>query len=116
ALGIDLVTPGAVAREQRQPVREAAPFRMRPGDLRPRAQRRDIGDERTGLAVREEHAAAAWLHARARDRHVAGAEVEVRRDRADPSQLRPELRLTVPVAAVTHHAVPSVELVAVLAQ
>src|SRR5581483_1906178 len=97
----------------------------------PVPERRDVRDERVDLRARKEETAAARLLARLLQRHVAGAQVEVGRERADAAERRPDprfdllvagrpaaddrarLRLAFAVRPVAHRAVAAVHLLAV---
>src|SRR5207302_10970812 len=61
ALRDDLVTTGAVLREQLQTLRDVPDLRLRPRDRRP-AEARDVGDERADLVVAQEDRLPATLH------------------------------------------------------
>src|SRR6185437_17021428 len=89
ALRQDLVTAGAVLGEQREALRDVTERRFRLGD-RGAAEARDVGHERANLVVAEEERLPARLEADVTERHVARAEVEVRRERANTLQRRPD--------------------------
>jgi hypothetical protein len=71
------------------------------------AERRDVRDEVLDLLLVEEHAAAARLLAGLAQRHVAGAQVEVGRERADTPERRAEPLLHRLVAAGAEAGLPA---------
>jgi hypothetical protein len=88
-MGGDLVTAGAVLGEQAQAFGHAALLRRGLGDGWTGRERRDVLDKRPELAAREQHAPPPRLLGRRLERHVAGAQIEVGRLRADTAQRRP---------------------------
>src|SRR3954463_7666038 len=114
ATGDDLVAARAVVGEERLSLRDAAALRPRIRYSGALAERRDVPDERLDLPLGEEQPAAARLDAVPLERHVARAEVEVGRERADAAKRRADRRarrrLAGPVRAVATEAVPAVEL------
>src|SRR5439155_8096276 len=82
----------AMLGELLQARRQVAPLGMgrRHGWSLP--QRCDVGGQRLELPLREQYAAPTRLLAGIRERHVPGAQVEVRRLRADALQRRAEPR------------------------
>src|SRR5438067_5999028 len=117
---------GAVIREQPLPPGDAPPRGIGRRHGRAAAERRDVGDKRADLVLVEERRASARLDPDSGERHVAGAEVEVGRERADAAQRRTLPLLSpraegrrddaAPVRAVAGGAVSRVELVAELGE
>ena len=87
AARLDRVAAGAVEREELLSLRERAAARV-DGRDRGSAERRDIGDQRLDLTLRERGARAHRLLAWRGERHAAGLEVEVGGERADATQAR----------------------------
>src|SRR5207237_2337693 len=87
ALPDNRVAARAVLREQGLALREAAELRFRPRDRRA-AEARDVGDEGPDLAIVEHEGLPARLQAEVTERHVAGAEVEIRGKSAHALQRR----------------------------
>src|SRR5207302_11511528 len=110
ALGVDLMAAGAVLGELLLALREVPALGMRPRDARPAAERGNVRHERGQLALREAHGCAVRLRVRRREWHIAGAQVEVRRECADTAERRPTIGDASSLRAVAADAVGTVEL------
>src|SRR5438034_4704725 len=124
ALGDDLVAACAVLSKELQSRGERPALGMRRRNGGARAERRHVGDESADLLIREQDLVTPRLLVRIVERHVAGAQVEVRGERAHALQRGPEAFLVAgalnrrehafAVAPVAARAVRSEELPPVL--